>query len=300
MGFMAGFRRRGGRVDLAAGLVVLFLVAACGSSGSADDTATTTTTTIATTTSTTATALTTTSAVPSVTTASITTVVETTVPTSVTFPPATLPEGTPSPCDINDALVGTTVTSGGDIAFVDDTDTEGYYADLERDGCRVGIFVDTPTYAAWNPEDQAGFEVGATIVATGFLESVPFPFREDEFQLVIALSAPPDVIVPSPVVLPNELPPLLGPPCDLSGYAPRDQVALDGMIAFVDDGAAAGIYGELESGGCRVRVWVERARYDVWPGEAQSLMAVGTAVSIDGILTIVLGEPVVDLSTIAG
>ena len=283
---------------VAAILVVLTMVGAgCGGGDAVSTSVSTSPASLST--SATSTAPTTTSAQPPATTAPITTVVGTTAPVPVPVLPATLPEGILLPCDISDAQVGTTVTVGGDIAFVDDSDPEGYYADLERDWCRVGIFVDARTYGAWNPENQAGFQVGATVVATGLLESVPFPYREDEFNLVIALSEPLNVIVPSPVVLPNELPPLSGPPCDLSGYAPGDRVTLDGVIAYVGAVAAAGIYGELESGGCLVRIWVERERYNAWPIEDQALVAVGTVVSLEGIFTVVLGEPVVDLSTIA-
>jgi hypothetical protein len=75
-----------------------------------------------------------------------------------------------------------------------------------------------------------------------------------------------------------------------------EQVFIEGPIIAVDDNAAAGVAAELEAQGCQVRLWVERVYWDEWPAEAQARFAVGEIVAVEGTLTNVLGEAVIDIS----
>jgi hypothetical protein len=73
-------------------------------------------------------------------------------------------------------------------------------------------------------------------------------------------------------------------------------VQAEGEITFIDDSRAAGLYAELESGDCIIRLWVDRTRWNTWSADEQALFSVGKPMAVDGILTLVLNEPVVDLS----
>jgi len=216
-----------------------------------------------------------------------------------TGPEVSLPPDVESPCDLTEERVGQSVEVGGEIAFVDDTDPGWLYADLEAANCRVGITVETSTHRAWSEDQQATFSVGAQIVVQGNLASYPMPARPDEYQLIVELDFPPQALNEIPALAGTEIPslmPLLGTECDLSQIETLTEVRMQGEITFVDDTAAAGLYAELNRDGCSVRLWVERTRWDTWSTQEQTLFTVGEMVAVEGILTIVLHEPFVDLS----
>lgn len=211
----------------------------------------------------------------------------------------TLPPGVDNPCELTEDQVGQRVQVGGVVAFVDDVDPEWLYADLEADGCRVGITVETRTHQTWNEVEQATFTVGAQIVVQGYLASYPMPARPDEYQLIVELEAPPQALAQIPALAGTEVPslaPLIGTACDLSHVDYLDDLRVEGEIVFVDDNAAAGLYAELDQDGCSVRIWVERTRWDTWSAAEQALFYVGETVALEGILTDVLHEPFLDLS----
>jgi hypothetical protein len=214
-------------------------------------------------------------------------------------PDVILPSGMDSPCDLAEEQVGQQVEVGGEIAFVDDVDPEWLYADLEAEGCRVGIAVLKRTHRTWDEEQQATFTVGAQIQVQGRLASYPMPARPDELQMIVELDFPPQALSEIPALLGTDAPslmPLIGMACDLSHVEHLAELSIEGEIILVDDTAAAGLYAEFDRDGCSVRLWVERTRWDTWSAGEQSLYAAGETVVVEGILTDVLHEPVLDLS----
>jgi hypothetical protein len=210
-----------------------------------------------------------------------------------------LPPDVETPCDLTDERVGQRVEVGGEVAFVDDVDPEWLYADLEADGCRVGITIEKRTYRGWSETQQATFTRGAQIVVQGLLASYPMPARPDEFQLIVELDAAPQALSEIPDLAGTEessLVPLIGTECDLSHVEYWTDMRVQGEIILVDDSAAAGLYAELDRGDCSVRLWVERTRWDTLTTEEQSQLSAGKIVDVEGILTEVLYEPFLDLS----
>jgi len=205
-----------------------------------------------------------------------------------------------SPCLLTNAMVGTIVRAAGEVAFVDDTDHEGIYFDLEANDCRVGIWVERDRLYDWNTTEENYFIIGATMVVEGQLTLVPMPARPDDKQLVIELDSPPRLLGTVPTI--DEVNgDYAMPPLDKPSYIFNEQdlwrdIRVRGVITFVDDSKAAGLYGELENENRIIRLWIERTRWNGWSMEEQENFEVGKSVIIDGILTLVLNEPVVDLS----
>ena len=214
---------------------------------------------------------------------------------SVTFPP-----DAESPCDITEDHTEQFVKIAGEIVFVDDTDPFTRYADLEFNNCRIGIMIEETELDAWTAEEKTAFSTGAHVIAQGILDSFPMPARPDEFQLIVELEAPLQSLsaLPSPADREDDpsLPDLQGDACWFSDDELRTPIQVVGEITEIDESAAAGVYAELKQGNCLVRLWVERNLWETWGEQAQALMDPGSDVVVDGILTKVLGEHVVDLS----
>jgi hypothetical protein len=212
----------------------------------------------------------------------------------------TLPPDTDSPCDITEEQTEQSVKIAGEIVFVDDTDPFSRYADLEFHNCRIGIMIESTELDTWTPEEKATFTKGAHVIAQGMLDSFPMPARPDEFQLIVELEAPLQSLsaLPSPADREDDpsLPDLQGDACWFSDDKLRTPIQVVGEITEMDDSAAAGVYAELKQGNCLVRLWVERNRWETWDEKAQAYLDPGSDVVVDGILTTVLGEHVVDLS----
>lgn len=212
----------------------------------------------------------------------------------------TLPPDTDSPCDITEDHTEQSVKIAGEIVFVDDTDPFLRYADLEFNNCRIGIMIETTELDTWTPEEKAAFTIGAHVIAQGMLDTFPMPARPDEFQLIVELDTPLQSLsaLPSPAEREDvpSLPVLQGDACWFSGDELRTPVQVVGEITEMDDSAAAGVYAELKQGNCLVRLWIERNRWETWDEKAQAYLDPGSVVVVDGILTTVLGEHVVDLS----
>jgi hypothetical protein len=200
-----------------------------------------------------------------------------------------------SPCDLKEGQVGQVVSVSGIVAFVDDTVPGIYYADLEAGGCRVGITSNTAEMQHWNDEQQAAFEVGADITATGMLVSAPLPDRPEEDQLVIELRIPPEVHHEGdPMAGEQHQPP--GELCQVTGRV-GETITASGEITFVDGSEAAGVYAEMKSeSGCFYKLWVERRFWEQWKASAQAEFSTGTVLDVEGIMTIVLGEQTIDIS----
>ena len=212
----------------------------------------------------------------------------------------TLPPDSESPCDISEDLTEQSVKIAGEIVFVDDTDPFTRYADLEFNNCRIGIMIEETELDAWTAEEKTAFSTGAHVIAQGILDSFPMPARPDEFQLIVELEAPLQSLsaLPSPADREDDpsLPDLQGDACWFSDDELRTPIQVVGEITEIDESAAAGVYAELKQGNCLVRLWVERNLWETWGEQAQALMDPGSDVVVDGILTKVLGEHVVDLS----
>ena len=141
--------------------------------------------------------------------------------------------------------------------------------------------------------------MGAQIVVEGQLDKLPLPARPDEYQYVVALSAPPTLLNEVALeIAPDEsaLASLQGPPCDFSSFEALEPISFSGTLVAIDDSAAAGIAGELERDGCHVRLWIESRYWDEWSQAERARFAEGEGITVDGILTYVLGEAVIDLA----
>jgi hypothetical protein len=169
-------------------------------------------------------------------------------------PKLELPEGVPSPCDIEQEPLGSMVKVGGEINFLDDSIPGEIYADLEADGCRIGLTVRTETLDGWGPQAQEAIQMGAQIIIEGRLDELPLPARPDEFQYVIALQYPPTLLNESSLVdQPPEEPPLAslsGPACDLSVLQPVLPASSSAMVVISDSGLKqdTGINGHRQNG----------------------------------------------------
>jgi len=212
----------------------------------------------------------------------------------------TLPPDTDSPCDITEEYTEQSVKIAGEIVFVDDTDPFSRYADLEFNNCRIGIMIESTELDTWTAEEKATFTKGAHVIAQGMLDAFPMPARPDEFQLIVELEAPLQSLsaLPSPADREDDpsLPDLQGDACWFSDDELRTPIQVVGEITEMDNSAAAGGYADLNLGNCLVRLWVKRNRWETWDEKAQAYLDPGAEVVVDGILTTVLGEHVVDLS----
>jgi len=207
--------------------------------------------------------------------------------------------GTETPCGLDTTQIGQIVEVAGEIAFLDDMDPEGIYADLEAEGCRVGLWMERRNLATWFPESDEPIVVGAQVLVSGQLTEQSLPARPEEKQLVIEVTSMPRLLGPpinAELWEDSRLPPLKGPACSVSESELWRDTAVTGVIRFVDDSKAAGIYGELETDGCFMRLWVERTRWDTWNDGDKQMFSAGIEVGVSGIMTKVLGEPTLDLS----
>lgn len=205
-----------------------------------------------------------------------------------------------SPCLLNNAMIGTIVHAAGEIAFADDTEPEGIYADIEANDCRVGIWVERDSLYDWNIMEENYLIIGATIFVEGELTLVPMPARPSDKQLIIELNSPPRLLGMTPTIDKGDgdyiMPSLDKPAFLFNEHDLWRDTKVSGVITFVDDSKAAGLYGELENENQMIRLWIERKRWNSWSMKEQEYFEVGKSVTIDGILTLVLNEPVVDLS----
>lgn len=204
-----------------------------------------------------------------------------------------LPDGVLSPCDLREEQVGEHIVVGGEIAFVDDTEPDALYADLEIGNCRVGISVFNRDFQSWSNAEQDSISIESQIVVEGRLSSFPMPARPDEYQLVVEVSTPPQILsqaaAQSAEAVRDDL-------CRFPEQLMGEDIASQGILLIADDSAGAGIYGELDTGNCVAKLWIERTRWDTWKVEEQLLFSEGNEINVVGILTDVLHEHTIDLS----
>jgi hypothetical protein len=203
------------------------------------------------------------------------------------------PAGTPvsvSPCSLSESNVGQSVTFEGTFTFVH-ADSEGTYADLESDGCQIGIWVPLEMFESWSAEDQGMLRVGQEATLCGTV-------RRNEGELVVELSQPPAAPESAPDASPT---PTAGQsiqsPCDMTSERVGSSVRVGGTVAFVNGGEPDGTYADLEHQGCRVGVWVAQEGWSEWSDEQRGLFRVGQRVVVEGRLTSFEDKLIVDVTT---
>ena len=199
-----------------------------------------------------------------------------------------------SPCDYSENDLGEQIKVGGLLEFVDDSVPNGWYADLEREGCRIGVWVTADDYATWKGSVPQAFEEEAVVSVTGVLTQQPLPDRPDEFQLIVEVESLPQVLLTSTGDEGDPIHTL--PACTYAGIEEHDAITVTGEVTLKDDSAAAGVYVELEADGCYSRIWIERRFWDTWNTDEQDVIALGNQITVSGIFTNVRGEDTVDIS----
>jgi hypothetical protein len=199
-----------------------------------------------------------------------------------------------SPCELTEDMVGEFRQVGGVLEFVDTTAPDGWYADLEREGCRVGIWVTAADLRDWQSNTPEAFQEGAVVVFEGYLTSQPLPARPEEYQLILEVSQPPQDLIESENGIDTTSSDL--PECDFPDLESGDQAMAAGTILLLDDSASAGVYLEIDDGGCLKRVWAERRFYDTWSKEEKDRLMPGNVIRAEGLYTVVRGQATVDIS----
>lgn len=199
-----------------------------------------------------------------------------------------------SPCEIEEKQIGGRVKVGGLVEFVDQTTPDGWYADLERERCRIGIWIPAESLDEWKPANPDAYQEGAVLIVEGYLSSQPLPDRPEEFQLIVELDQPPQELVPGEEGAAQTSHDL--PACEYGALKPGQSAAGEGTVLVVDASAAAGVYLELEEGGCFKRVWVESRFFEKWTSTEQNILKTGNQIVVSGIYTEVRGEPTIDIS----
>ena len=199
-----------------------------------------------------------------------------------------------SPCDIDEEDIGDRLTLGGLVEIVDSTAPDGWYAALERESCRVGIWIPIESLETWKPANPDTYKEGAVLIIEGYLSSQPLPNRPEEYQLIVELDHPPQELLPVEDKEPQSSSEF--PPCGYGDLEIGESVIGEGSVLLVDISAAAGVYLELEEEGCFKRVWVESRFFEQWTKSEQNLLKAGNFLTVQGIYTEVRGEPTIDIS----
>jgi len=201
-----------------------------------------------------------------------------------------------TPCELDPKDVGQSLGVSGLLAFLDDSQSDVIYADLENDGCRVGIVVERVQFETWKHELQAGFGLDADLTVQGVLTEEGLPARPDEMQLILALSGPPIMHSPGSG---GGLADVDGESCycDCSDMVVGDTASVRGVVTRVETDAEAGVYAELETvEDCLHRLWVEERFWESWTQEERALFSSGEEIALEGLLTLVLGQLTIDIA----
>ena len=91
-----------------------------------------------------------------------------------------------SPCKMTTDMVGQTVSVFGQIALVARDNPDGIFAELEAEGCKIGIFVPIEIWDQWDAQQQDIIHEDAQILASGRLVSF-------DGELIVDVSNPPQV-----------------------------------------------------------------------------------------------------------
>jgi hypothetical protein len=198
-----------------------------------------------------------------------------------------------SPCEYSENEIGDRVNVSGMLEFVDTTAPDGWYADLERDNCRIGIWIESIFLDEWQTSSPEVFKEGAVVVFEGTLTSYPLPDRPEEHQLIVEVDQQPVGLLDSTAEI-SEVGHAM-PACEYQGRESGEEVSAEGEVILVDASAAAGVYLEMDEAGCYKRIWIESRFFDEWSSEQQNMIAVGNEIIVTGKLTVVRGEPTVDI-----
>ena len=132
------------------------------------------------------------------------------------------------------------------------------------------------------------------------MTEAPLPARPNEFQFIVELTAPPQLLNETKLASRPEaesaLAPLSGPGCDFSSFEAMEPLQVSGELLQIDDSAAAGVAAELVREDCHARLWVERRYWDDWSQAERNQFEPGQRLTVEGLLTYVLGEAVIDIA----
>lgn len=93
-----------------------------------------------------------------------------------------------SPCRITTDMVGQTVSVFGQIAFITHDNPEGSFAELEAEGCKVGVFIPSRISDQWDKQQREMLYLGAQLLVSGLLVSF-------DGKLIIDVSEAPQAYV---------------------------------------------------------------------------------------------------------
>ncbi len=89
-----------------------------------------------------------------------------------------------TPCDITSGDVGDLVRLSGYISFMDYSDPNGQFAELDGKGCRAGLWADREEILAWSTEAQSLFQVSSSVIVEGVLTTF-------DGKMIVELVVPP-------------------------------------------------------------------------------------------------------------
>ena len=97
--------------------------------------------------------------------------------------------GTPTlihmtPCEVTSGQVGDLVRLSGYISFIDYSDPNGQFAELDGKGCRAGLWADREEILAWSTVAQSLFQVSSSVIVEGVLTT-------SDGKMIVELVVPP-------------------------------------------------------------------------------------------------------------
>lgn len=197
-----------------------------------------------------------------------------------------------TPCTVSSEYLGQVVSVAGIIGFIDDSDPDAMYSDVEEFPCRIGIAFDRILAISW-PGGAPNLEVGASIVAIGTLTRNVVPQRPELSHFVVEVTEKP-IITSGEESSPGSE--SAEPRCTYT-VEEMETVSAEGTVVFFDDSKAAGIFVELVTvDGCLTTIWVERDYWNQWLAEEQVRLTPGYPVRVIGLLTTVQGIATIDLA----
>jgi hypothetical protein len=89
-----------------------------------------------------------------------------------------------SPCEITRDQIHGEIAVKGTIAFLDGTNPNGLFLDVEDAGCHIGLWVEKSTWHTWDSSVQDLLQFNQEVILHGFLTSYPG-------ELILEVSKPP-------------------------------------------------------------------------------------------------------------
>ena len=76
-----------------------------------------------------------------------------------------------SPCKITTDMLGRTVSVFGQVTFITHDNPEGSFAEVEAEGCRIGVFIPSRIWDQWDKQQREMLNLGAQLLVSGLLVS---------------------------------------------------------------------------------------------------------------------------------